>query len=214
MNKEFYNFKFWHLFIIITFLYIVVTYLAIAFIYTDNFYYASLSDKFDVDRITAMIAMQHKFQIFGYLFLPLVLLFKLLVIAGVLLTGLYLLQQEISYKNCLKMTLIAELVSVVAMLVKTAWLMIGKPADANDLQYFSPLSITQILYLDKLPKYLIYPLQLLNVFEFAYWLILTFGVMTFTHQRFAHSLKAVASSYGVALLVWVVFVVFVQVQFT
>ena len=130
------------------------------------------------------------------------------------LHGLYLLQQNVSYKNCLKITLIAELVSVVAMLIKTAWLMIDKPSNANDLQYFAPLSILQLLHLDELPKYLFYPLQLFNVFELAYWLTLAFGIMAFTQQKLGKSLKTVASSYGVALLIWVIFVVFIQVQFS
>src|SRR5690606_1673481 len=112
-----------------------------------------------------IVERQHKFQIVGYIFIPVVLLLKLWIIAGVIYTGLYLLQQNVSYKSCLKITLIAELVSVVAMLIKTAWLMIDTPTNANDLQSFSPLSISQLLNLDNIPSYLFYPVQLINIFE-------------------------------------------------
>lgn len=92
--------------------------------------------------------------------------------------------------------------------------MIVAPINLEDLQYFSPLCVTQLIDTDKIPKYLLYPLKLINVFEIGYWLILTYGVTVFTNIRFARSLKVVASSYGVALLIWVVFIVFVQVQYS
>ena len=214
MKTDIFNFKFWYVWLIIVLLYALITYVNNSFIYTDSFYYATLSDKLDISRITEMIALQHKFQILGYLFMPVVLILKLWIIAGVLFTGLYLLQQEVNYKNCLKISLIAELVSVVAILVKTTWLMIDKPGNAIDLQYFSPLSLTQLLHINNLPNYLFYPLQLFNVFEVAYWMVLAFGIMAFTHQRWAKSLRTVASSYGLALGIWVIFVVFIQVQFS
>lgn len=214
MQPEFFNFKIWLFWVIIIMLYALITYVSNTFIFTDSFYYAILFDKIEMTRIKEMIALQHKFQILGYLFIPIYFFLKLWIIAGIIYTGLYLLKQDVSYKNCLKITLIAELVLVVAMLIKTAWLMIDKPSNANDLQYFSPLSITQLLLLDNLPKYLFYPLQLFNVFEVAYWFVLAFGIMAFTRQKVGKSLKIVASSYGVALFIWAVFVVFIQVQFT
>lgn len=165
-------------------------------------------------RITEMVQLQHKFLYIGYLLLPVILLFKLCLVGGVLYIGLYLFQNQVNYKNCLKITLIAELVSIIAMLIKTLWLMIDKPATAEDIQSFSPLSLTQLLHINNLPKYLFYPLQLFNVFEVAYWLILAFGIMAFTQQKWGKSLKTVAYSYGMALLMWTVFVVFIQIQFS
>lgn len=212
MNKELYNFKFWHLLLLIILLYAGTTYVTNTFMFTNSFYYTTLSDKLAIDRITELIFLQHKYQLWGYLFSPILLLLKLWIIAGVVFIGLYLFNQEVSYKNCLKIVVIAELVSVVAMLVRVAWLLIYKPANVADMQYFSPLSITQLFNANTLPKYLFYPIQLFNVFEVAYWLVLAYGIMAFTNFKFGKSLKTVASSYGVALLIWCVIIVFIQLQ--
>lgn len=214
MNKEIYNFKFWLLYLIIAMLYMVITYATNTFVFTNNYYYSILSDKMDTGRIAEVLIMQHKYQFIGYLTLPVILLLKLWIIGGIVFTGFYLLRQEVKYKDCLKIVLIAELVPVVAMLVRVAWLMIQKPANAGDIQYFSPLSLMQLINIHNIPKYLFYPLQLFNVFEIAYWLVLAYGIMAFTGWKFEKSLKTVASSYGVALAVWVVIVVFIQVQFS
>lgn len=214
MNKSVFDFKFWKLYSLIALLYIALSYIANTSIFTDSFYYNSLLDKIDISRITEIISFQHKSQTIGYFIIPIVLFLKLLVIASIIFTGLYLFQQKLSYKNCLKIVIVAELVSIVSTLVRVAWLITDMPKNAKSLEYFSPLSITQFLHLGSLPKYLFYPLQLFNVFEIAYWFVLGFGIMAFTQQRWAKSLKIVASSYGVALGIWVVFVIFIQVQFT
>ena len=73
MDKELYNFKFWYLCLIIVFMYILINYLTNSAIYTDSFYYALLSGKIDIDRITDIITMQHKFQFITYCFLHLIL---------------------------------------------------------------------------------------------------------------------------------------------
>jgi hypothetical protein len=213
-DKQTYEFKFWHLYIVIVLLYAAIGYVANVAIYTDSFYYNLLSERMDISRITDMITMHHKYQQIGYLVLPVILLLKFWVLAGIIFIGLYLFNQKIIYKNCLKITLIAELISVVATLVRIVWLVINKPDNINDIQYFSPLSLTQLINIDNFPKYLFYPLQLFNVFEVAYWLVLAYGVMAFTNWNFKKSVKTVALSYGVGLCIWVLCVVFIQLQFS
>ncbi|HEX8461729.1 MAG TPA: hypothetical protein VF623_09875, partial [Segetibacter sp.] len=85
---------------------------------------------------------------------------------------------------------------------------------AQDIQFFYPLSLTQLLNLTQFPSYLIYPLQQLNLFELAYWLLIAAGIKAHTEKTFKQSLKVVTSSYGVALGIWILFVVFIQLQFT
>lgn len=213
-QNNIFNFKFWKAWFIVVSLYIFTTYIGNTFIYTDSFYYHSLSDKIDVERIKGIIAFQSRFQQLGYIFIPIVLLIKLWILAGVIFTGLFLANRNVSYKDCLKITLIAELVSVSSAIFKVGWLMIDTPARLDDLQYFSPLSISLLLNINEFPKYLLYPLQLFNLFEVTYWIVLVLGIMAFTNMKWGKSLKVVASSYGVALFIWVIFIVFIQVQFT
>lgn len=84
----------------------------------------------------------------------------------------------------------------------------------EDLQYFYPLSALNIVGYKGLESWFIYPLQVLNLFELAYWLLLAYfiGKLAFTEKDKGKPMdlgfKIVASSYGSALLLWVVVVMF------
>lgn len=214
MKNSIYYLKFWHLWIVMVLFYTLVSLLSNIFIFTDNFYYNSLLGRIASERIRELISFQKKFQYVGYIFIPLILLLKVALIAGVIFIGTLLISQDIYYKNCLKITLVAEVGSLISTLVGTVWLIIDTPETAETIQNFRPLSVTQFLNIGSIPKYLFYPLQFLNVFEVIYWILLAHGIMAFTNFKFGKSLRVVAGSYGVALFIWAVFIVFIQVQFT
>ncbi len=61
-DMEIYNFKFWYLWFTIVTLYFLLSYVGNVYIYTDNSYYNTLSNRIDLSRITEMMALRHKFQ--------------------------------------------------------------------------------------------------------------------------------------------------------
>jgi len=71
-----------------------------------------------------------------------------------------------------------------------------------------------------LEPWFIYPLQVLNLFELAYWFVLAYfiGKLAFTEKDKGKpmdlGLKIVASSYGSALLLWVVVVMFFTLNYS
>ncbi|GAB3250601.1 hypothetical protein GCM10027347_08480 [Larkinella harenae] len=62
-------------------------------------------------------------------------------------------------------------------------------------------------------QYWHYPLQTANLFEFAYWFLLAYGVSDACKEPFSKAFSLVRSSYGVGLLLWVTLVVFVTVTY-
>ena len=90
----------------------------------------------------------------------------------------------------------------------------------EDLQYFYPLSALNIVGYQGLESWFIYPLQVLNLFELAYWLLLAYfiGKLAFTEKDKGKPMdlgfKIVASSYGSALLLWVVVVMFFTLNYS
>ncbi|MFN7839937.1 MAG: hypothetical protein ACK5QG_18395, partial [Bacteroidota bacterium] len=60
--------------------------------------------------------------------------------------------------------------------------------------------------------WLVYPIQLLNVFELLYWIALAWQLQEVLEKPFAESLGFVAKTYGVGLAVWVVVVMFLTVS--
>ncbi len=54
----------------------------------------------------------------------------------------------------------------------------------------------------------IYPFQVFNLFELAYWFILAYLIGKELNENTDKGFSIVASSYGVSLLIWVVGVMF------
>jgi hypothetical protein len=65
-----------------------------------------------------------------------------------------------------------------------------------------------------LEPWFIYPFQTLNLFELVYWLILSFYIGKATQTSMDKGLKIVAYSYGSALLLWVVTIMFFTLNYS
>ena len=65
-----------------------------------------------------------------------------------------------------------------------------------------------------LEAWFIYPFQVLNLFELAYWLILAFYIGKATKTNMDNGLKIVASSYGLALFLWVAVIMFFTLNYS
>lgn len=214
MQEKYYHFKWWQPFVIYVLAYVFATWTTNTFILNDSYYYSAFGSQLSSERMAYVIEINHKFQWLGYIGLPLVLILKWVLVAGIVYLGLFLFNQEISFHNCYKIVIIAEISTLVGAFVKLFCFLINPPQTIQDLQAFYPMALTQVFNLKQFPAYLIYPLQQFNLFEVCYWLLITMGIKAYIQKSFSQSLKITASSYGVALMVWILCVVFIQLQFT
>jgi hypothetical protein len=212
LSSDFFVFKKWHLIIAYCFIYISFTWLSNTFIFTDNYYYSVFSNNFSIDRIQNLIKFSRKIEWLIYAVMPLILFFKWLILTSVIYIGLTLFEQKISFQNCFKIVLISELAIAISGLVRIVLLLFHKPETLKAIQFFYPLSITQLINLEKIPDYLVYPLEQCNLFEVAYWFLIVSGIQTLTQKSFKQSLKITTCSYGLALFVWILCIVFIQLQ--
>lgn len=78
---------------------------------------------------------------------------------------------------------------------------------------YSALSIINFFDLSKIDDYFIYPLQIINLFELFFILILSYFIGK-EINNYRKGFKIVASSYGSALLLWVVVVMFFTLNYS
>jgi hypothetical protein len=134
-------------------------------------------------------------------------------LALVLLTGTIFWNIKVSFKKLFQIALIAEFLFIIPSLIKLVWfLFIETDFDLLDLQTFYPLSLLNMIEAKNIPQWSLYPLQLINVFEVVYWLILAYGISLVAKERWAKMVGLVASSYGIGLFVWVVFITFITIN--
>tara|TARA_R110000796_G_scaffold88850_6_gene192058 strand:- start:130834 stop:131394 length:561 start_codon:yes stop_codon:yes gene_type:complete len=173
--------------------------------------YLSLSERFTIEQITEYLNYQKKWEFVGYIILPLILLLKISIISIILDAGCFFFGKEIIYKKIFKIVTKAEFIFLLTIVFKTVWFYFFQQSyTLEDLQYFYPLSFLNIFDYQSLESWFIYPLQTINLFEIAYWIFLAhlLDKELLLHTEEHLGIKIVSSSYGVALLIWVVGIMF------
>ena len=89
-------------------------------------------------------------------------------------------------------------------------------ADYNleDLQAFNPLSLGNLVNLSEIDAWIAYPLNLISFWELLYWVFLVAGVRELFKVSYWKSFLIVLCSYGIGLVIWVIFVMYLILNAT
>lgn len=195
--------------------YLVLEELTKYFLNINQLVFKSLSNQFTSEQIQSILNIQDKWRWVSYLFLPFFIFIKTLIISSVLFMGVFLGLKEIEFKKIWTIVISAEFVFLLVPILKIAWFYLFQTNyTLEDIQYFYPLSALNIVGYKGLEAWLIYPFQVLNLFELAYWLILAYFIGKITETNMDRGLKIVASSYGSALFLWVVVIMFFTLNYS
>ena len=200
------NFK---LYSILTLIILCVGVISKELLKTEDLLINSLSEQLTQKQIQNYLDFNNKWQWLGYMLLPLLLFIKIIIIAFVLDMGVFFFGGEIKYKKLFNIVVQAEYVFLLVIVLKFFWFyVLQQDYTLEEMQYFYPLSMINITGYEGIQVWFIYPLQVINLFELAYWFILAYligkEIKTTTEKGFL----IVASSYGVGLLIWVIGVMF------
>lgn len=182
---------------------------------SDEMYFDLFGEQLAYDRIAQLIETSNDWMWIGYVALPLLLLLKFFLVASCLTIGTLILGTPATFKSLFRIAVLAEFVLFIPSIIKIFWFgVFHVDYTLQDLQFFSPLSVLSLVDRESVEPWLLYPLQLLNVFELVYWLVLAYGLYELTSERYSKMLGLVAASYGTGLLLWVVFIVFLTINLT
>ncbi|WP_445722540.1 hypothetical protein [Flavobacterium sp.] len=188
----------------------------------DQLTYNKLTETLSFNQVEKILQFQKKINNWLYLVLPLLIIFKIFLISSVLYIGTFFYSKaKVTFKQLFNAVVKAEFVFLGVGVLKIVWFYFFQTNyTLEDLQYFYPLSALNIVGYQGLEAWFIYPLQVLNLFELAYWLLLAYfiGKLAFTEKDKGKPMdlgfKIVASSYGSALLLWVVVVMFFTLNYS
>lgn len=209
-------------FFILTILFLFLPILSNFFLEIDFLVYKKLELSLTFNQLNNYLNFQKKWKWFSFVIMPLVLLIKIAIIASVLYVGVFFHSKaKVTFKQLFDAVVKAEFVFLGVGILKIVWFYFFQTNyTLEDLQYFYPLSALNIVGYQGLEAWFIYPLQVLNLFELAYWLLLSYfiGKLAFTEKDKGKptdlGFKIVASSYGSALLLWVVVVMFFTLNYS
>lgn len=169
----------------------------------NNYIYEKLTKQ----QMNSYFLYKKKWKWVSYALIPLFLLIKTAILASILYVGAFFYSKaKVTFKQLFHAVVKAEFVFLGVGVAKIIWFYFFQTSyTLEDLQYFYPLSALNIVGYEGLDAWFIYPLQVLNLFELAYWLVLALfiGKLAFTEKDKGKpmdlGLKIVASSYGSAL---------------
>lgn len=212
-SQSLYSINGWWIFISICLIYIFTAWWLQSEVLTDSLYYQTLGNKLSTDKIDAFVGLQHRTRWLGYATIPIALVFKITASCFCLMTGLMVTGNKLSFKILFKIALFAESAFVAAALVRLVLLAFFHTIDRlEDFQSFAPLSLYSLLKPSSVASWLVYPLQTLNLFEFAYAGLLAAGLHFYLRQPLKKMLAVAAGSYGLGLLCWMIFMVFLNLN--
>ncbi|WP_353167663.1 hypothetical protein [Flavobacterium sp.] len=180
----------------------------------DKLVYSSLAEKLTQNQIEEYLLIQDKWEWVSYIIIPILILIKTLIIASAVYTAVFFFNRnKISFKSILNVVFQAEFVFLLVPVLKIIWFCFFETNyTLEDLQYFYPLSALNIVGYTGLEPWLIYPLQILNLFELAYIFYLAYliGKLTSTHTD--NGFKMMMYSYVPTMMLWVFVVMFLTLS--
>ncbi len=200
--------------IIMVYLYLMLTGASSLILDTRQLTYNTLIEQFNHGTVMQILDRQRKFIWLGYVFVPVMLGVKLLLISFTLTIGEVFYDINLSFKKAFKAVLLAEPIFILMSVVKLVWVkFFVENLTLEYLQFFIPLSLSSMFNPASLSKWLIYPLQTLNLFEIAYIFMLSYNVSKITGYSAEKSTYFVLQTYGIGLLLWIVVVAFLILNF-
>ena len=176
------------------------------YLLTKELYYNSYIERLGAERIDQMFEEGHKWQFLSILFIPVILLIKISFAAACLFIGLNFKGIFASFSHIFNIALKAEIIFCIAGLIKITVLLFLKRTEVfEDLNYY-PLSLINLTGTQGIYKWLVYPLQTLNLFELFYWLVLAKGLEIVVSRDYGSMLILVLCTYVVGLVIWTMFV--------
>jgi len=180
---------------------------------SEELYFNALSAQLSYDQIKELLTEGERWSWLTYAILPLFNLCKFTLVATCLSLGYYLISDRWLFRPFFRVAIQAEFVLLVPGLVKILWfLFVQTDYTLVDLQIFYPLSLLSLVGANSVAPYLVYPLQVLNLFELVYWLVLAYGLAQQLSWTLERGMSLVASAYGTGLLLWIVLVMFISVS--
>lgn len=148
----------------------------------------------------------HAVSALQYLTIPLVYLWKFLIIAFVIWVGAFMFGYKITFSQTWKVVMISEAVFLIPEFLKICWfLFIETNPDLFDIREFYPLSLINVVDTTSLGDRYFYPLKALNVFEVIYWFVLVYGIHAMAQKRKNIAYSIVFSSYVLFFFLWLGF---------
>lgn len=180
---------------------LLLLYIKITFIENETAAFEFLQDRPEGALLRMINALK-------FVSIPLVYLWKFIVIALVIWLGCFMFGYRVTYTQCWGVVIGAEYIFLIPEILKIIWFMaVDTDPSIYDISSFYPLSLMHFVDFYNLDRRWAYPLRALNLFEIAYWFLLVEGIHHFARKDKKYVWIIVACSYILLFFLWLLFYV-------
>ena len=170
------------------------------FFVSDILYYNTYGEQLSLETIDGIIGQAKRYSWLGYVIAPLMILLRVCYATVCLyVASLFNSDDKLNLGSCFNIALKADVAFVFAGLFGIIYHLIVPSINLAELSS-SPFSVLYFLNMEAIPPYFLYPIGLINVFEFFYWFLLIILVRYRYRSSYSKSFNFVAASYGSGLL--------------
>lgn len=168
-----------------------------------------------LDQIRQILDFRRNWRWLNYLIVPIIYIIKFTLITLWILSATILFGYKNTFKEIFRVVIIAEFVWLIPSFITLIWFgFIDTDYNLLDVQYFKPLSLLNFFDASQVENWLIFPLQSLNLFEIAYMFVLAIGIKKILKKDYREALNFTIPVYGSALVTWIVFITFLNINLT
>ncbi len=201
----------WIIFVLSSILYMLISFSMNEFIISRDLYYNTYADQLSADRIDKLINIKARWEWTDYVFIPVILFCKILVITFSIEIGAILLDYKVRVIKIFHVVIIAEAVIIIAQVIRNISLFFIDFDTLDEIYNFYPLSVLNLINDRNLDMWLIYPLRLVNVFTGIYFIVLISGLSHVLKKRPLGTLLFTLSTYGLCFSVWIMLIMFLSI---
>lgn len=178
--------------------------LSIEELYT-SFYEGNLANQ----RLQDIKSLNPNATLATYALIPVTLFIKLCIITLCLMIGFLLFDIQVALKKVFHAVLFGEFIFVFPPVIKLCWFSFIQPDFTfDDIIWFYPLALSNLFNSFDTARWLQYPLQVVNIFEVAYWFWLAYCLSITLSLSYKKMFNLVLMSYLPFLSLWILLVVF------
>lgn len=176
----------------------------------DKLMYKYLIENLNENQVTKYFKIKKLAENFNFLSFPILIFLKVTLITSIINIGFFFfLKQKTNFAELWNLVMKAEFVFLLVPVCKVVWFyFFAQSYTLVDLQKFFPFSAMNLIDVTSIEPWFVYPLQVLNLFELSYIIILSYKIGFFSKTTPDAGFKIVVFSYLPALVLWVTVITF------
>ncbi|HEY9007136.1 hypothetical protein [Ohtaekwangia sp.] len=182
-------------------------------VYTDDVYFYAFSETLSDERIGKLLKTRKEWAWLGFALTPFFYALKIFLASACLYCGLFFANVKSSFATLFSISLRAEYLFLLPIAMRLLWFTVIQTDYAlSEISSFPPFSLRNLLGSETDEAWVVYPMRVVNLFELAYIFTLAASIAHHFQTGFLRALKLVTVSYGLGLLLWIIFVAFLLIN--